>query len=310
LVAWSASPLPPGTPPPSWAVEGPPNDLGLYLFDAFGNLNLLYRDPDITSATPIPVRPRRRPPAVSGQVNTSGPQLGTVLVQDVYHGLEKVAAADIRQLRIVGVAVKTHPTMNFPVMGMTRDDPGKFVLGTVPVEADGSAYFHVPSGVPFFVQALDEEGLAVQTMRSATSVQPLKLGPDGSWPLDFSVLVGPVLEEHCVRCHQPGQEGGQLDLTLDKSYDSLVDYGSPSLRDHVMQRYNEGRSEAGAGAAQTSQLLRLLDKGHYDVQLSAANRERLVTWMDTYAQRKGAFDDRQEQRLHALKESVRSILSD
>jgi hypothetical protein len=139
---------------------------------------------------------------------------------------------------------------------------------------------------------------------------PLKLGPDGSWPLDFSVLVGPVLEEHCVRCHQPGQEGGQLDLTLDKSYDSLVDYGSPSLRDHVMQRYNEGRSEAGAGAAQTSQLLRLLDKGHYDVQLSAANRERLVTWMDTYAQRKGAFDDRQEQRLHALKESVRSILSD
>ena len=32
------------------------------------------------------------------------------------------------------------------------------ILGTVPVEADGSAYFLVPSGVPVFFQALDERG--------------------------------------------------------------------------------------------------------------------------------------------------------
>lgn len=75
-----------------------------------------------------------------------------------------------------------------------------------------------------------------------------------------------------------------------------------------MQRYNEGRSEAGAGAAQTSELLQLLDKGHYEVQLSAADRERLVTWMDTYAQRKGSFDIGQEQRLQSLKESIQAIL--
>ena len=62
--------------------------------------------------------------------------------------------------------------MNFPSLGVTSDDPGKFVLGTVPVEADGSAYFHVPAGVTLFFQALDEKGRAVQTMRSGVYVQP------------------------------------------------------------------------------------------------------------------------------------------
>jgi len=35
---------------------------GLYTFDRFGNLELLYRDPDISSMYPIPLTPRRRPP--------------------------------------------------------------------------------------------------------------------------------------------------------------------------------------------------------------------------------------------------------
>ncbi len=41
LVSWSSAPLPPGTPRPEWGMAGPENDLGIYLFDAFGNLNLL-----------------------------------------------------------------------------------------------------------------------------------------------------------------------------------------------------------------------------------------------------------------------------
>lgn len=339
LTAWSAAPLPPGTPPPAWGSPGPPNDLGLYLFDAFGNLNLVYRDPDISSATPIPVRPRRRPPRISSYVNWNGNQEGRMVVQDVYRGLEMTPRGTIRQLRLVGVPVKTHPTMNFPSIGVTRDDPGKFVLGTVPVETDGSAHFRVPAGVPFFVQALDEAGIAVQTMRSATSVQPgqtftcigcheprnmspvstsplalartpskITPGPDGSWPLDYQKLVGSVLEKHCANCHKPGTDGEQYDLTPEKSYDCLVGYGKPSLRDHVMTRYNEGRSEAGAGAAQTSALLQLLREGHYEVQLSNDDWTRLATWMDTYAQRNGSFGEDQEERLRKLKHAMAQML--
>lgn len=340
LVSWSGAPLPPGTPPPVWGAPGAANDLGLYLFDAFGNLTLIYRDPTISSATPIPIRPRSRPPEISSSVNRSGRQVGTVLVQDVYRGLGSIPRGSIRQLRLVGLPVKTHPTMNFPSMGVTRDDPGKFVLGTVPVEEDGSAHFSMPSGVPFFLQTLDENGIAVQTMRSATSVQPgqtfacvgcheprnssplslapvasrrgpspITPGPEGSWPLDFQALVGPVLAESCVGCHSPEGEGSEFDLTTEKSYESLVGYGKPSLRDHVLACYGAGRSEPGAGAAQTSSLVRLLREGHYEVELSPGDWERLFTWMDTYAQRHGSFDADQDERLRELRRRMAAILA-
>ncbi len=339
LVAWSGAPLPPGTPPPVWGGPGPANDLGLYLFDAFGNLTLIYRDPAISSETPIPVRPRPRPPEISSSVDRSGRQVGTVLVQDVYRGLEPLSRGSIRQLRLVGLPVKTHPTMNFPAMGLTGDDPGKFVMGTVPVEADGSAHFAVPSGVPFFLQALDARGVAVQTMRSATSVQPgqtfacigcheprnsspgnvtplaaqrgpspITPGPEGSWPLDFLTLVGPVLDRSCVACHNPDGEGKQFDLRPEKSYESLVGYGKPSLHDHVLACYAEGRSQAGAGAAQTSALVQLLRKGHYEVALTPNDWDRLFLWMDTYAQRRGSFDADQEERLRELRQRMGTIL--
>jgi len=340
LTAWSAQPLPPGTPRPHWGMPGPPHDLGLYLFDAFGNLNLLYRDPEIGSETPLPIRRRVTERSVPSWVAGQDEIEGRVVVADVYQGLADVPRGAIRQLRLVGVPVKTHPTMNEPPMGLTRDDPGKFVLGTVPVEADGSAHFRVPAGVTFFVQALDEQGVAVQTMRSATYVQPgqtmtcigcheprntappprtplaamraaspITPGPEGSWPLHFDALVGPLLAEHCVACHHPDAEGSSFLLTPDLAYDALVDYGKPSLRTHVSECYRQGRSLAGAGAAETSPLVALLRKGHYDVRLDADAWARLNTWMDTYGQRRGSFSAEQDEQLRQLRERLAAMLS-
>ncbi len=326
LVTWSDKPLTnPGDPAGTAA-------MGVYLFDAFGNLNLIYRDPAISTMYPIPIRSRPKPPEITQRADWAGRQEGEMVVLDVYQGLGMVTRGAIRQLRLVGVPAKTHPTMNFPEMGLTRDDPGKFVLGTVPVEEDGSAYFRVPSGVPFFVQALDERGMAVQTMRSATYVQPgqkyacigcheprntappngvamatlrapsrISSGPLGSWPLDFQELVQPVLRKHCTACHKPGAEAAKFDLTFEKSYDSLVDYGKPSLKTHVMTRYRQGFSTPGACAAMMNPIIKLIDQGHYDVELAPDDWNRLITWMDTYAQRRGAFSKDQEERLHDLR---------
>jgi len=259
---------------------------------------------------------------------------------NVYDGLETIPRGTIQRLRLVGVPAKTHPTMNFPEMGLTRDDPGKFVIGSVPVEKDGSAYFRVPSGVSFFFQALDSEAVAVQTMRSAAYVQPGQTytcvgcheprstsppnlsaaalgrepskiipGPEGSWPLDFRTLVRPVLEAQCVACHKPGAKGAKFDLTAAKAYTTLVSYGKPSLAEHVMARYLEGRSTPGAGAAQQSPLLKLLKAGHYDVKLSRDAWERLAIWMDTYGQRQGHFSPDQAKRLRELKQSMAGMLA-
>ncbi len=339
LVSWSDRPLPPGVPHPAWGMPGPPNDLGLYLFDAFGNLNLLYRDTAISSETPIPVKPRTKVPQVASALPKDGPEAGRMVLADIYRGLGPVPRGTVKRLRLVGVPPKTHPTMNFPNLGVTGDDPGKFVLGTVPVEADGSAYFHVPAGVTLFLQALDEKGRAVQTMRSGVYVQPgqtyscigchehratappahpavaaerepsrIVPGPAGSWPLDFHALVQPVLDQHCVRCHGPQPGKAKCDLTAAKAYDALVHYGSPSLAAHVRARYQEGRSIPGEGAAATSPLAHLLEKGHYEARLSAAQWDRLNTWMDTYAQKQGSFDKAQEDELRGLRRKMADML--
>lgn len=341
LVAWSGSPFPRGTPHPRWGMPGEPNDLGIYLFDTFGNLNLIYRDAAISSMYPLPIGPRHRPPRVASAVVAHGTAEGRILLEDVYRGLDSVPRGTIRQLRLVAVPAKTHPTMNFPNMGITHDDPGKAILGTVPVEPDGSALFRVPAGVAVFFQALDADGMAVQTMRSATYVQPgqtlacigcheprstappitpmqalakpasrIKPGPSGSWPLDYYELVQPVLNQRCVSCHTPKGTGAVVDLTAEHSYDTLVNYGTPSLAQHVMQRYHAGFSVPNSCAARSNALWQLLAQGHHDVRLDRDERQRLIVWMDTYGQRAGAFSARQADELRLLRERMAALLTE
>ena len=334
LTAWSDQKLTPQ------GQTNPVNAMGLYLFDAFGNLELLYRDPAISSMYPLPLKPRPRPPVLSSTVHE--PEEGRFLLLSVYDGLPGIARGAVKGLRIVGVPAKTQPVMNEPVLGMTHDDPGKFVIGTVPVEADGSAHFHMPAGVDIFFQALAEDGVAIQTMRTLTCVQPgqtlscagcheprqscpsnaspmalkrepskITVGPEGSWPLRFDQLVQPVLDRECVRCHRPDSTAtarSALDLTPANAWESLVSYGRPSLREHVLARYGAGRSIPGEGAAATSPLLKLLRDGHHGVRLDGGDLDRLVTWMDTYGQIRGSFSDDQEQRLRELRQQVAWML--
>ncbi len=332
LVAWSDRRMAPHT----FVTDGrnPPNPLGVYLYDAFGNLELLHRDPEIASMYPLPVRPRKRPPVLPESAAWDGAQEGRFLLQDVYRGLEGIERGTIRRLRIVGVPPKVQPHMNNPVLGVSREDPGKFVLGTVPVEADGSAYFRVPSGVSLFFQALDQDGLAVRTMRSLTYVQPhqtlscvgchehrdtapaispppvaalrepskLIPGPTGSWPLEYDELVQPVLDKHCVGCHSPegAAKAPAFDLTSVNSYQNLISYAGDDLKNLAFEK---DRSMVGDCPARKSKLLALLTEGdgHEGVRLDADSLDRLVTWMDTYAHRQGFFSQEQEEQLRELR---------
>jgi hypothetical protein len=339
----------------SWGIEGQvkegqvrtTNGMGIHLFEAEAGLELLHRDPAISSMYPIPIRATPRPPVLASQLNWEGPGEGRFLVADVYRGLKTVRHGEIKRLRIVALPAKTQPWMNEPPLGLTRDDPGKAVLGTVPVEEDGSAFFRVPSGVAMFFQALDAEGRAVQTMRSATHVQPgqtlsctgchdsrqdsppssatplasrrapspLSPGPEGSWPLRFDKLVQPVLDAHCVGCHhKDGTDAlaAKFDLTPARSYESLAGYGRPSLRDTVLAAYREGVSTEGHNPARQSALLAKLraPSGHCGAKLSPGDFDRLITWLDTYGQRQGHFSGEQERALEELKQQTLAAAND
>lgn len=342
LVAWSDRKLPPHRRVEDLQ-QNPVNATGLYLCDAFGNLTLLYRDQELSSACPIPLRPRPEPPVYSGRPAWADAGQGSFLLQDVYQGLEGLPRGAIKRLRVIAVPPKLQPRMNSPSLGVSREDPGKFVLGTVPVEADGSAFFSVPSGISVFFQALDGDGLAVQTMRSLTYVGPnetlacagchehrdaapnaaralplasrrepsrLTPGPDGSWPLEFSQFVQPVLNRLCVSCHAPNSgdtEAAKLDLTVAKAYENLLGFADKDLHKLAFER---DQSLPGQCAASQSKLLALLrnGEGHRGVRLDAESLERLATWMDVYAQRQGHFSDAQADELRELRRKLASIL--
>ena len=343
LVGWSDRKLPPHCRVDN-TEQNPLNALGIYLYDAFGNLNLVYRDPAISSANPIPVRPRPKPPVYATTVAWDGAQEGSFLLQDVYQGLPGLARGRVKWLRVVGVPPKVQPHMNQPNLGVSSEDPGKFLLGTVPVEEDGSAYFRVPSGISVFFQAVDGDGLAVQTMRSLTYVWPqqtlscvgchesreaapaspgrhpraalrepsrLAPGPEGSWPLRFDQLVQPVLDKACVSCHRPdsaSEKAARFDLTAAKAYDNLLSFGGKDLRQLAFER---DRSVVGECTARKSRLWALLkdEKGHEGVHLDAEGLRRLALWMDLYAQRQGHFSDRQEEQLRELRRQYAALLA-
>jgi len=331
LVSWSNRKLPAHTRRDD--ERNPVDAQGLYLCDRFGNLDLLYRDEDISSMTPIPVRPRPRPAAYPETVESGTPQIGTFVMRDVYQGLEGVERGTIARIRIVGVPPKVQPHMNKPPLGVSREETGKYILGSVPVESDGSAHFRVPSGVPVFFQALDARGRAVQTMRSLTYVQPnqalscigchehrdaspagggmplalrhgpspLTPGPQGTLPLRYDTLVQPVLDRHCIRCHNAANEASparRLDLTAKSSYKSLIGYANGDLKRLVFER---DFSEAGRGPALDARLFKHLETqaAHQKLALDSDAMRRLYAWVDTYGHTQGCFSPEQERELVA-----------
>ncbi len=234
---------------------GPGRDsFGIYLIDSFGNHELLYLDRTIGSFSPTPLRTRVKPTVMSTTVPKAAagpPKLsalpapsdspaageGTVLCLNVYDGLKPwPKGTRITALRVIQLFPKRDATtMNRPDISVASESLCRGVLGVVPVEADGSAYFKLPSGKLVYFQALDERGLAVQSMRSGTHVRagqtvacvgchnsphkappvrsaaplafrraPSKLRPDvaGSYPVLYSRLVQPVLDRNCVACHK------------------------------------------------------------------------------------------------------------
>lgn len=219
---------------------------GLYLIDSFGNRELLYSDSNIGSHNPIPLRPRPSPPALADRterVPEDQAAYASVGVVDVYNTRspwpEGMRAKALRIYQLLPLSVPServsHNTGIQIPQGHDSINIARWILGTVPVEEDGSAYFTAPARVPLFFQAIDEDGLAITSMRSATQFMPgerhtclgchesrtaappssrqvpmaMQRPPsriipevDGTAPFSYPRLVQPVLDRNCVGCHR------------------------------------------------------------------------------------------------------------
>jgi hypothetical protein len=310
-----------------------PNMFGLYFADAFGNKELIYRDPAISSLWVRPLTSRPAPPDLARTSSDKNTATGTFFLQDVTESWPDLPGQNlITHLRVIQVLLKTTPNADSPKVGAAFAAPGKQVLGTVPVEADGSALFEVPARTPVLFQALNAEGRAVQTMRSLVYLQPgehqscvgchenrmrsvetqgpaqalrrppsqIKPGPEGSRPFSYPRLVQPVLDRHCVQCHN-GKEPGRPVLTSEpegdftKSYNALVSRVSFSAWGRPDDNFEPLTKPLRFGAA-ASPLMAMLDKGHGDVVFTAEDQERLSTWIDANALFYGTFDVGEQRR--------------
>lgn len=329
LVSFSFEPLPGMS-----ARTTEDTETGIYLLDRFGNLELLYRQPGISSMYPIPFRPRPSPPVAPDVRDPALGDTGEFLLANVYDShLPFPPGRRIRELHIYQLLPKseTH-VVNRPRIGHANAESARMLLGAAPVEEDGSAYFRVPAGKPLAFQAIDEHGRAVQGMRSAVYVQPgerqscvgchestgqagqaarprptafnrppsdIVPGPDGSYPWNFQRLVQPILDEHCARCHDGAGEAKPR-LTAERR--NMFSEAYANLRPFV--RWYEWGDDSisvivtrpGEMPADVSPLPAILrDDDHAgEVFLSESEWRRLYIWLDGNAAFYGAYSLREQ----------------
>ena len=204
----------------------------IYLVDTFGGRELIYRDPGMSCFAPIPVVPRPKPQVLSSSVASKRSQkTGTFYVQDVYESTQPIPRGSIKRLRINQIIGQ--PTISVPSRSAAHNEIVKRVVGTVPVNPDGSAAFRAPAGAPLQLQILDENGMAVMTMRSFVYLHPGEAascvgcheprssapvaapapahvtfhnpeppaGPRYEGGFSFARTVQPVLDQYCIGCH-------------------------------------------------------------------------------------------------------------
>ena len=245
----------------------------LYLMDYDGNMELLYQGAyNILHAQPV--RSRAKPPVLPSPVRWPGkmasadqrPDDGFFYNSDVYEGTT-IPRGMVKFLRVLEIESQTYcdgvrstgreadlyrKQGAFPQFGLfgetvtsfLMDDATKRILGTVPVQEDGSVYFKAPPVRALYFQLLDGSGRCLHTMRSFTHVMPgetrscvgchetrgvapeqkpslvnlpapseISPPPWGDETVSFPRFVQPILDKHCVRCHGVEKTEAEIDLT-------------------------------------------------------------------------------------------------
>lgn len=207
---------------------------GIYLVDIFDNLTLITEQDGEGLTAPIPVRKSKTPPVIPSKIKPESKE-ATVFIQDIYEGegMQGIPRGTIKALRLFTYeyAYILAPS-DHDAQGIQSGWDIKRVLGTVPVETDGSALFTIPANTPISIQPLDEHGAAIQWMRSwltgmpgeivscigchenqntipipkrtvASTIAPhsIQIPEGGVRPFTFRLEVQPVLDRNCVSCH-------------------------------------------------------------------------------------------------------------
>jgi hypothetical protein len=302
-------------------------DKSLVLMDRAGREETLYTDPAEAVHEPRPLRPRPREPVIPSRAAPQQQQ-GQFVILDVYAGrnMAGVKRGDVKKLLILEPLPKP---VNFSGGMDLTSFSGTFnlerVLGTVPVEEDGSASFLAPAGRPLFFVSLDANDLSVKRMQSFANLMPgetytcigcheeragaadarrgeptplalarppSEIEPFSGFPdvPDFLRDVQPVLDRNCVSCHGPQKREGGVNLAHALSPHFSNGYMALLTRGLVV----DGRNGLGNQPPRTigsaaSPLLARLAGGHHGVKASERDWRAAWLWIEAAAPYAGSY---------------------
>ena len=310
---------------------------GLYLLDRYGNRVVIY-DPGkgaFRVRDPFPLRARMTPPDVPVRTwqgkrsSLADHRRATIKVMNCYlSDIPLPADIKIKWMRIVQVIPQVRKQINGEVikyMSFFDESLGRMPLGVVPVEDDGSVYCEAPVGKTLYFQLLDEKGMAVHSMRSATYVHageqlscagchenkweatppmhgpeafqrpPSKIVPEvasGAMPFNFHKLVKwPVFDKKCVPCHREHPKAP--DMTYASVAKNHLAFGLPGEIGMRMLGIGGSRTTPGRFGAHASGMMKSLTTKDYhkDLDMSDDDWRRLTLWLDLNSNQLGWIGD-------------------
>ena len=279
---------------------------------------------------PRPMRARKRE-RVRPQLVDLTKAVGTVTLQNVYVGrnMKGVKPGEIKKLLVLEALPKP---VNFSGSQEPLSIGGTFtlerILGTVPVESDGSAHMELPALRSIFFVALDENDVSVKRMQSFMTVQPgerlsclgchenrgttspprrrakamfrepSKIQPIAGIPgvFDFPRDIQPILDKHCVSCHGPAKTatGGPYagKVLLDGGRNARYSHSYYMLT--VKRQFADGRNGNGnrpprSIGACASPLMKKLEPSHYKVNMTAHEKKMVRYWIESAAAYPGTY---------------------
>ncbi|MBT8036352.1 MAG: SUMF1/EgtB/PvdO family nonheme iron enzyme [Verrucomicrobiae bacterium] len=260
---------------------------GIYLVDIFDNRTLIMEQEEYGFFEPIPLKKSPKPPVISDRVDESI-NTATVYIQDIYHGpgLKGVPRGSVKSLRVCSYEFSPASPIRgqgsgglLGTIGMDGPWDIKKVLGTVPVHADGSAHFTIPANTPIFLLPVDQNGQALQIMRSWFTGQPGErvscIGcHEGSHesplpktttaststptPLDellddienfsFATQIQPIIDQKCLSCHDGKPANGRYTSHRADYQQKPIPYlGADLLKDWKVRYAGSANSKSYGG---------------------------------------------------------------
>ena len=301
---------------------------GLYLLDRFGNRELVFDpgEPRFRVRDPFPLRPRATPPVLPTQTwqgqRAALPdhKRAVISVMNVY-GSDAVGklpeGVKVKWMRIVQVIPQMLDDQftkeSVSQVSFATDSIGRMPLGVVPVEEDGSVFCEAPVGKAIFFQLLDEKGMAVQSMRSATYVHPgeslscmgchedkwkpqanyaaplaMRRAPSvltpevtsGATPFNYIQLVKqPVFDKQCVACHAKHPGAPDMSYISLARNDRAFSYGGETPL-NTLGLGGSRTAPANFGARASGLIKTMANTTHKDLPLSADDWRRITLWLD------------------------------